>query len=104
MPGESFADDVTHPSGGEQVRLPPLFAAVSRGKRLPEWHPSSSGPVGAVWIDGMQYIKEYGTGNERLYDFANDREEKQDLVRSAEHAGVLEKCRRALPQMDAHGR
>jgi hypothetical protein len=52
----------------------------------------------------MQYIKEYGTGNERLYDFANDREEEQDLVRSAEHAGVLEKCRRALPQIDAHGR
>ncbi|NQT13413.1 MAG: sulfatase-like hydrolase/transferase [Planctomycetes bacterium] len=101
-PGESFADDVTNHSAGEHVRSSPLFAAVSQGKHFPDRHPSSPGSVGAVWIDGMQYIREYATGRERLYDFANDREEEHDLVRSAEYVGVLEKCRQTLSGIDAH--
>lgn len=47
---------------------------------VPDWYPARRGALGSIIVDGMQYIRNYGDGQEELYDLRTDLDEHRDLA------------------------
>lgn len=94
IPGDSFAGLITAQSAPASARSRPRFAFVSGFPIFPDWHPNSKGPVRAVFVDGMHYIK--SERREELYDFENDPEEKLNLADYEASAPLMNHCRQLI--------
>lgn len=94
IPGDSFASAITLQPVPQQTLPKPYFAFISRGTNFPLWHPNSTGPVKAVFLDGKYYIRSHG--KEEFYDFDNDPEEQWDLTQSQVGSALLDQYRPLL--------
>jgi arylsulfatase A-like enzyme len=94
IPGDPFADLITGKSAPGSAPSKPKFAYVSRSPNFPPWHPNSKGPVEAVFLHNMHYIK--SEQKEELYDFENDPEEQWNLVESEPGRLLLNQYRRLI--------
>jgi arylsulfatase A-like enzyme len=82
-----------------------LLSEITSPSRIPPDHgrsPVSEGPMKALVLGGKQYIKNYGSGVEELYDFFLDPGEVSDLAHAAEFQYDLQQSRRALAQLLSH--
>jgi len=77
-----------------------LLQGVRKAIRQPERYPAAQGALAALTQDSLRYIRNLGTGEERLFDFERDPRETHDLsgepARQAELAtlrGILERVR-----------
>ncbi len=99
FPGRSLARFWPGASGPHGPAETPVLCAVFPGPAGPSGHrcaPVACGSLAAVFLDGKYYIRNLRDGSEELYDFANDPQERRNLVHSAEWAAVVDRYRRAL--------
>jgi arylsulfatase A-like enzyme len=82
----------------QPVETSPLLAEVSPSSGQPDWFPSSKGPMTSVVHQGLRYIRN-GDGREELYDFTQDRWERNNLVAVPEHQKALIESRAALASL-----
>jgi len=95
FPGDSFAPLCDGSATPGAVRRP-THASVEMRDYLPPWQRNASGPIEALFGEGMQYIREYGTGKEELYDFLHDLEEEHDLSGDTAYGNLLERFRQIV--------
>jgi hypothetical protein len=82
-----------------------LLSEITSPSRIPPDNgrsPVSEGPMKALVLGGKQYIKNYGSGVEELYDFFSDPGEVSDLAQAAEFQDELQQSRRALAHLLSH--
>ncbi len=103
FPGGSLAR-LWQPGGAftPQTTLSPLFAEVTPSGRQPDWFPSSKGVMTSLVYQGLRYIRN-GDGREELYDFTEDRWERNDLSTAPERQAALLEARAAAQRLRAGG-
>ncbi len=57
-----------------------LLGGVRKAIREPEFYPAAQGDLAVITDGGLRYIRNLGTGAERLYDFEQDPTERHDLI------------------------
>ena len=80
---ENYASDAALADGlrtGDEV----VLAEVQQAWSLPPDYPGSQGRMKSVIYEGRQYIKNYGTEREELYDLVEDPNQMNDLAGSDE--------------------
>ena len=62
--------------------LPPdsLLGGVRRAIRQPEFYPAAQGNLAVITSEGLRYIRNLDTRDERLFDFERDPRELHDLI------------------------
>lgn len=78
IPGRSLAP-LWADEGGETA-IDTVFSDVRKAIRQPEWYPASKGDLQSIVSDDSHYILNRGTGEEELYDFVDDPDERADLI------------------------
>ena len=77
----------------------PLLSEVEKLAGPPTWRPASKGAMKALIFQEVKYIKNYGTGEEELYDLGSDPEEQTDLAVSRVNQKTLQWFRASLDAM-----
>ncbi|MCI0460887.1 MAG: sulfatase-like hydrolase/transferase [Gemmataceae bacterium] len=97
FPGRSLARYWTTEAGGT-AETPVLCVVFTWGTSSDEdrCSPVARGSLASIFMEGKYYIRNLGDGSEELYDFANDPQEQNNLVRSAEGQALLPRYREAL--------
>ncbi len=80
FPGQSLALTL-----GDTLPPDSLLGGVRRAIRQPEFYPAAQGNLAVITSDGLRYIRNLDTQDERLFDFERDPRETHDLV--ADSAG-----------------
>jgi len=81
------------------TRVDSVLADVRKAIRQPEWYPASQGDLRSLVSEGFHYIVNRGTGEEELYDFAEDPSERVDLIETPTGRRFADDARPAL-QLD----
>ena len=94
LPGTSFSPLWSRP-GAAHVGSPLVSSVIvgrDKHKFAPSNWPVSRGSMRSIVAEGFHYILN-GDGQEELYDWARDVDEKQNLAASVEHRALLERLR-----------
>lgn len=75
FPGRSLALAL-----GDTVPQDSLFGGVRRAIRQPAFYPAAQGNLAVITSDGLRYIRNLDTRDERLFDFERDPLERHDLA------------------------
>ncbi len=94
IPGRSLAPLWT--DAGRDTAIDTVFSDVRKAIRQPEWYPASKGDLQSIVSDGGHYILNRGTGQEELYDFAEDPGEQRDLIAAPEWSAHAAQARDVL--------
>jgi arylsulfatase A-like enzyme len=92
LPGRSLARLWTQP-GAPQEQV--IAFELARGLNVNPAFPNANGPMAAVYVDGLKYIRD-GEGREALFDIAGDSAEERDLAGAPEREADLRRARAAL--------
>lgn len=95
FPGQSL----TRHFGDPALPQDSLLAAVRKAIRQPDFYPASQGNLLSLVDDSLRYIRNLGTGEERLYDFVRDPEERHDLTPDPAAAALLPGLRARMAPM-----
>jgi arylsulfatase A-like enzyme len=90
FPGQSFAS-LFSTDGGAPARA--LYADVGKNPSQSPDGPNQFGDMEAIFSDRYQYIRNYGTGREELYDFEADFDDVHDLSAAATASDVMARMR-----------
>lgn len=99
LPGHSLRSCWATATDGDSCVGSAVVSEVQRGEGdLPSWYPTRRGNLGSIVRHELHYIRNYGDGQEELYDLSNDLKETRDLA--ATRPDDLAKLRTALERHD----
>lgn len=101
FPGTSLVPLWTTASPGmpsEDHSVSPVLSEVEASPGQPDWFPSSRGPMKALTVAGVRYIRN-GDGREELYDLTSDPWERENLVSAPDRQAALLAARAAIQRL-----
>jgi arylsulfatase A-like enzyme len=100
FPGTSLAPlwTSTGPDRADSGTVSPVLSEVETAPGQPDWFPSSKGPMKALTLNGIRYIRN-GDGREELYDLTSDPWERENLISLPDRQTALHAARAVIQQL-----